>query len=160
MKKKMSTEAINPNLLRFIEKMGHYYEGMGIPKIGGRIMGLMLVQERPLSSEDIAKILKVSRGSVSTNIRMLLVSGLVEKVSVAGDRKEFYEFSKNAWEKAVSFKLANLDPLKEIVTEGISIVKKNKTQHKNLDDMISVINLEKKYAEMFLQEWKSIRSKV
>ena len=86
--KKLSLE-----LTRFIENMGLYFENSGIPRIGGRILGLLMIAHDPLSAEDIAKILKVSRASLSTNLRLLTSSGLVEKTSILHDRNTYYVFS-------------------------------------------------------------------
>lgn len=71
--------------LLFIEKLGVYYEDYGIPRIGGRILGLMLVSGQPLTAEQIATHLKVSRGSVSTNVR-LLASGGVDRANIGSRR--------------------------------------------------------------------------
>src|SRR5271157_5308726 len=83
---------LSPELINFIESMGRYFESYGIPRIGGRILGLLLVTHEPLSAEDIATILKVSRGSVSTNFQLLLTSALAEKVTFQGDRTTYFAF--------------------------------------------------------------------
>ena len=63
-----------------------YFESYGIPRIGGRILGLLLVADEPLSADSIASVLRVSCASVSTNFKLLLTSSLAEKVTFAGDR--------------------------------------------------------------------------
>ena len=55
---------LSPELIRFIEGMGMYFENQGIPRIGGRILGLLMVAHEPLSADAIARILKVSRASI------------------------------------------------------------------------------------------------
>ncbi len=77
MKKPPSSDSVakiprlTPELSRFIEGMGMYFENQGIPRIGGRMLGLLMIAHRPLSAEDLARILKVSRASLSTNFRSL-----------------------------------------------------------------------------------------
>jgi DNA-binding transcriptional regulator GbsR (MarR family) len=66
----------------FIEGMGLYFEDFGVPRIAGRLLGLLLVTNRPLSLEEVATTLGVSRASVSTNARLILATGLVERVSL------------------------------------------------------------------------------
>ena len=83
---------LNPELIRFIENMGMYFESYGIPRIGGRILGLLLIAPEPLAAERIASTLKASRASISTNIRVLLTSGLAEKITFPGDRTTYFIF--------------------------------------------------------------------
>ncbi len=46
-----------------------------------------------MSFAQLAEQLKVSRGSVSTNARMLVGIGFIEKVTVPGDRQDYYQLS-------------------------------------------------------------------
>ena len=48
---------LNAPLTRFIENLAQYFESFGIPRIGGRILGLLLVSSEPLSAEAISTIL-------------------------------------------------------------------------------------------------------
>ena len=57
---------------KFIEKLGFYYESYGVPRIGGRMLGLLLVAGEPVSAEQMSATLLVSRSSISTNIRLLM----------------------------------------------------------------------------------------
>src|SRR5271169_4880927 len=108
---------LSPELTNFIESMGRYFENYGIPRIGGRILGLLLVAHEPISAEDIASILKVSRGSVSTNFRILLTSALAEKVTFPGDRTTYYAFPAAAWEKAMMVELEGIAYLKKLAQQ-------------------------------------------
>ena len=47
---------LSPDLIRFVESMGLYFESSGIPRIGGRILGALMIAHDPLSADDIAKI--------------------------------------------------------------------------------------------------------
>jgi DNA-binding transcriptional regulator GbsR (MarR family) len=46
--------------------------------------------------------LRVSRGSISTNLRMLLASGMVEKAPMPGSRLTHYAFSDEAMEQRIA----------------------------------------------------------
>jgi DNA-binding transcriptional regulator GbsR (MarR family) len=62
-----------------------FFEGPGVSRIGGRIIGLPMISDRPRSLENVAELLDVSRASVSTNARSLVATGLVQQVSMRGE---------------------------------------------------------------------------
>ncbi len=61
-----------------------------INRVGGQIYALLFLSEEPLSLDDIADRLAVSKSNVSINIRMLEEYNLVRKVWVKGSRKDYY----------------------------------------------------------------------
>src|SRR4030095_3307174 len=98
-------------LLQFIENIGLHFEEYGVPRIGGRILGLLLASSRPVSPEEMSDLLQVSRSGVSTNLRTLLMTGLADRVSLPGERSDFYVFSKEAWEKSLEMRLDGIHSL-------------------------------------------------
>lgn len=61
-------------------------------------MALLMLAARPLTLDDMAQALLVSRASISTNIRWALAAGFAERVGVPGDRRDFYRFNDNIWQ--------------------------------------------------------------
>lgn len=92
-------ERLTPEQLNFIEDMGVYYDHYGLPRLVGRLLGLLMLAERPLTLDDMAQALQVSRASVSTNIRIALLNEYAVRVGIAGDRRDFYRFSGDVWER-------------------------------------------------------------
>jgi len=74
-----------------VEDFGNAYDSWGLSKLKGRIVGLLLFSRKALSLDDISNELHVTKGSVSTTARQLEQGGLVRKVWVKGDRKDYYE---------------------------------------------------------------------
>ena len=56
----------------FVGEMGLTFEADGFTRIGGRLFGHLLLADRPLSLDEIAAALRVSKASVSTDARRLL----------------------------------------------------------------------------------------
>jgi DNA-binding transcriptional regulator GbsR (MarR family) len=81
----------------FIERLGLQVEGEGFPRISGRIVGFLLLQDRPYSLDELADELKVSKASISTNARALERLGYVERHSVPGDRRDYYQIVDEPW---------------------------------------------------------------
>ena len=75
---------------RFAERIGQLLEADGFPPIAGRIFGLLLLRDDPCSLDEVAHTLRVSKASVSTNARLLADQGVLERVSRAGDRRDYY----------------------------------------------------------------------
>ncbi len=113
---------LTPELHRFIQRMGGYFESSGVPPIGGLILGLLMLAHEPLSAEDIASSLKVSRASVSTNFRVLLATGLIEKHTDRADRITYYVFPDTALEQAMLLSIQRSLSFKRIIDEGLAAV--------------------------------------
>jgi DNA-binding transcriptional regulator GbsR (MarR family) len=80
-----------------IESYGQYFENFKFPRTFGRIYGLLLITDQPyLGLDQIASELGVSKASISTVIRQLVGFTMVEKVTLPGNRKDFYRVSPKA----------------------------------------------------------------
>lgn len=78
-------------ITEFIERYGSQIEKNGGPAMAGRILAQLLVSDEPvLSSADIADALQTSSGTVSTNTRLLMHFGWVERVRMPGQRGAFF----------------------------------------------------------------------
>jgi DNA-binding transcriptional regulator GbsR (MarR family) len=81
-----------------IHAIGEKAEKFGFSRIAGQLQGLLLFSNHPMSLDEMAERLEVSKGSVSTNIRILERWKVVRKVYHKGARKNFYEIRGNFWE--------------------------------------------------------------
>jgi DNA-binding transcriptional regulator GbsR (MarR family) len=77
----------------FIDRMGIVAEHDGMSPIAGRLFALLLASDEPRSLDELADQLGVSKASVSTDARRLLERGIAERVSRAGDRRDYYELA-------------------------------------------------------------------
>ncbi len=145
---------LSPELTRFIESMGLYFEAQGVSRIGGRLLGVLLVAHEPLSADDISKILKVSRASVSTNMRLLTSSGLIEKTSILHDRTTYFIFSDTAWEKAMQVSLQKMAILKTLMEQGIAALPQGDSAKERLDRTVQWSNFFVKFYQEFHNEWR------
>lgn len=86
---------MNPNLTQardnIIESAGRTTQNFGLGRIIGQLYVLLFFSPSPLSLDDMAEDLSVSKGSVSTNIRELEKWGAVRQICIKGDRKDYYE---------------------------------------------------------------------
>ena len=82
----------------FIDTMGEITEKFGMTRVAGLVKGCLLLANEPLSLDDMAEQLEVSKSSVSTNVRILEQWKAVRRVFNRGDRKNFYELRGDLWE--------------------------------------------------------------
>ncbi len=73
-----------------IEGWGRMGSCWGVGKVMAEIQALLYLSARPLSLEEMADSLKISRSNISLNVRGLQDLGVVKKVIVPGDRKDYY----------------------------------------------------------------------
>lgn len=83
----------------FIERMGLSVESEGLPRIAGRIWGFFVIFGGPSSFTELAEKLCVSRGSISTNARILRDLGIIERVARPGDRQDYYRLSESPYDR-------------------------------------------------------------
>ncbi len=82
---------------RFISSWGAFGTHWGINRTMAQIHALLLVSPDPLTQDDIMNELNISRGNTNMNIRELINWGLLERVLVTGERKEFFAAEKDIW---------------------------------------------------------------
>ena len=81
-----------PNSRReFVETTGRLCQMLGLPRSTGQIYGLLYLSPKPLSLDDIAELLSISKASASTGTRQLAAWQAVKEVWVPGDRRDHYE---------------------------------------------------------------------
>jgi DNA-binding transcriptional regulator GbsR (MarR family) len=84
----MKNKNFNQEFIRITGELG---AGLGLNRSIGQIYGLLYMSDAPLSLDTITTTLKMSKGSVSLNIRELEKWEAVKKIWVNGTRKDFYE---------------------------------------------------------------------
>lgn len=100
----MSFESTDP-ARALVERMGILWESDGLPRIAGRIVGLLLLQDEPCSLSELADALGVSKASVSVDARRLEQHGFVIRVSRPGDRRDYYAIADDMLVRALAMKL-------------------------------------------------------
>ena len=82
----------------FIEGMGAASATSGVlSQLQGRIFAVLFLEGHPLSLDDVAEALQVSKSNVSINIRGLIEWHLVRRVSVPNSRRDHYEAASDFW---------------------------------------------------------------
>ena len=107
----------------FIEDIGLFFEQMGMPRMAGRILGVLLISDPPAQSiTDIAQALKASKSSISIMARLLVENGLIERVASPIPRRDYYRFKAGGWILYMRQWLGLMSELHEIAERGLALM--------------------------------------
>jgi len=86
-----SSRSLSRTRLEMIEICGRICQVFGLPRSLGQIYGLLYLSPGPLSLDDIAELLEISKGSASTGTRQLAAWGGIRQVWIPGERRDHFE---------------------------------------------------------------------
>ena len=93
----MSDPSVNAIRAEFIERTGLTCQGEGMPRIAGRLFGMLIFDGEAVSFGDLATQLQVSRASISTSIRILEEQGLIKRTTKPGERQDYFQLAPNPY---------------------------------------------------------------
>jgi DNA-binding transcriptional regulator GbsR (MarR family) len=86
-----------------------------------QIHALLMISPKPLSTEEIMFELSISRGNANMNIRALLDWGIISRILIPGERKEFFKSEKDIWalarQVAKERRKRELEPILKVLRE-------------------------------------------
>jgi len=132
---------------QFISSWGAFGTHWGINRTMAQIHALLMVSPDPLTQDDLMEQLNISRGNVNMNIRDLITWGLVDRVILPGERKEYFTAEKDIWKVATQIikerKKRELDPMLKLLgqLEKIEGDKKDKDVKQFVDTIGSIKKL-------------------
>jgi len=90
--------ALPPAAERFVLRWGDMGGQWGVNRSVGQIHALLYLSDRPLTADDIADKLGMARSNVSNSLKELQTWRLIRRVSVLGDRRDYFEAEADLWE--------------------------------------------------------------
>lgn len=109
--------------IQFVEEIGLFFERMGMPRMAGRILGVLLIADPPAQSiTDLAQTLKASKSSISIMTRLLLETGLIERTASPVPRHDYFRFTPGGWIIYMRQWLDTMSALHQITERGLSLI--------------------------------------
>ena len=139
---------------QFIASWGAFGTQWGINRTMAQIHALLMVSAEPITQDDIMEQLNISRGNVNMNIRDLITWGLVDRILLSGERKEYFSAEKDIWKVATQIikerKKRELDPMMKLLAtlENIDGDKKDKDVKQFFDTVSGIRKFGKKADQM------------
>lgn len=152
--------SLPPAVQRFVLHWGEMGAIWGVNRSIGQIHAILYLAEQPMTAEDLAETLALARSNVSNSLKELQQWNLIRRVSVLGDRRDFYEAEVDLWEMVARIaegrKARELDPtttvLRSCAAEAEADRFINATAKRRIGDMLA-------FCEM-LDTWASDMRKV
>jgi DNA-binding transcriptional regulator GbsR (MarR family) len=95
--KREKQRALWPSEAAVSDVVGRLIEFWGFKRNMGRVWTVLYLSPDPLSAEDLRQLLKLSSGAVSMTLSELARWGVVRKVWIQGERKDFYAAEVQLW---------------------------------------------------------------
>jgi HTH-type transcriptional regulator, glycine betaine synthesis regulator len=92
-----SKETLWPSEAAVSDVVGRLIEFWGFKRNMGRVWAVLYLSPEPLSAEDLRRLLSLSSGAVSMTLGELARWGVVRRVWVQGERKDFFAAEVQLW---------------------------------------------------------------
>ncbi len=116
------TELSDP-LTAFVEEVALFFDQAGMPRIAGRILGYLLVCDPPYrSATQLSEEMGASKGSVSTMVRMLRNTGLVEPAPVPGERATYLRIRDDGFEGVFGQQIRQVSAFGALASKGLGLL--------------------------------------
>jgi HTH-type transcriptional regulator, glycine betaine synthesis regulator len=96
----VSTAQLTAAQEQFVQAWGQMGPAWGISRTMAEAHALLYITGTPLNTDDVMDKLRISRGNASMSIRALLEWGLISRIHLRGDRKEYFQADADPWSMA------------------------------------------------------------
>jgi hypothetical protein len=102
-----------------------------MPRMTGRIIGWLLICDpAEQTAAELANALSASKGSISTNTRMLVHLGVLERLSLPGERSTYFRIAPGAWERFIQGEIARVGLFREGAERGLKLLGDARPEHR------------------------------
>ena len=91
---------MTPMIETFVMHFGEMGSRWGFNRTVGQMYALLVITKDPISANEIADALSISRGNVSMGLKELQSWRLIQMHHKAGDRKEYFQTNGSIWDMA------------------------------------------------------------
>lgn len=146
---------------KFIEEMGVLFGKMGVPPMSGRIFAWLLICDPPhQTAGELGEALGASKGSISSNIRMLVAGGLVERTVIGSSRQAHFCIKTGSWIELIDGHGVKFREMKELAEKGLDLLGQiNGASRERLYEMRDFYSfLEQEFPKM-IERYNKVRKK-
>ena len=143
----------------FVEEVGLFIERMGLPRMAGRVLGKLLISVPPhQSTGELAESLLASKGSISTMTRLLIQGGLIERMSLPGERRDYFRIKPNAWFQMTLQDNLRLIALRDHANRGLGLLSGQGPElRERLEELLDLCAFYERELPGLLERWERQR---
>ncbi|WP_458648399.1 GbsR/MarR family transcriptional regulator [Sivoneniella epilithica] len=141
---------------QFIEAVGLSFEGVSLPRMAGRVFGWLLISNPPHQSPtELAEVLQASKGSISTMTRLLVQLSLIERISLPGQRRDYFRIKPNAWAELSKQRLAQITAFRKLADQGLKLLEQDEPLlRQRLEEMRDIHAFWEQELPLMTQRWE------
>ena len=147
---------------RFVEEFGNIIELQGMPRMAGRVMGWLLISGQPYqTTSDLMEALKASKASISTATRLLIRLGLIERLSLLGERQDYFRIKPGALHHQLKEGLVQTTIFRQLAERGLKLIKPDDNVNRQwLEEARSMYVFFEREFPVLLERWEQERKRL
>ncbi len=115
---------MSDELMRYIEDFAMQMELLGMSRSSGRIMAWLLTAQPPHQTmPDMVAGLSMSKSSISAATRQLIQIGLAERISLPGERRDYYRIKEDVWTKTMKGRSHQIAMMRQLAERGLEVLR-------------------------------------
>ena len=145
----------------YVEDFGLLFEGFGLPRMVGRVLGALLISDPPeLSAEELAGALQASRGSISSATRSLIGMASCSGAPKRGERRDYFRMKPGAWDELMRRELESIARFRRMAERGLDIANSDSPEaRRNLEEMREFYAYWERELPTVLERWEEEKKK-
>ncbi|MGD7705927.1 GbsR/MarR family transcriptional regulator [Microlunatus sp. Y2014] len=146
--------------LAYVDKVANFFVAEGLPLIPGRVIGWLLISDPPEQTPaQLAAALGVSRSSISSALKLLTPSGLVEGTRRPGDRHEYLRIAPDGWSRMLERRYAYTTAFREITEQGLELLGDAEAERRErLEHVVDLYRFLELELPALLERWRTQRT--
>ena len=143
----------------FVEEVGILFEQTGMPRMAGRILGWLSISDSPCqTTSELAEALMASKGSISTMTRFLIRIGLIERISLLGQRCDYFCIKPGAPHQLLKDSLDQTTAFRQLIERGLVLLEnKSLLTRQWLEEMRDMYAFFEREFPALLERWEQER---
>lgn len=140
---------------RFVEDVGIFFEKTGQTRMAGRIFALLLVHnDRSISSTELVERLHVSKASVSTMTRFLMNIGIIQKVGIPGDRKDYFRVNPDMLITLIMERFKMTVEFRKLLESSLDFIEDKHPNREKINELVEFYSWLEEELPSLLKRWK------
>ena len=134
-------------------------ERMGLYRMAGRVIGWLIIADPPeQSAGELAEALQASKASISGAMKFLLPTGIIERLSRPGERRDLYRIPTGVWARLTRGQSTHYAEMSQLAKRGMELFADEPPERterlQELHDLFEFLNAE---FPVLLERWERQR---